>query len=144
MQEDDVRQDNQAQGSTNFNQYTAADSDALGPMDERSLPNDGGNSATLPTILRTREEKVTFALAVATLYEKLDEPAQAYTYLRSAATLNRDPARGKLIATRIVTTEARVQLDNENQSRRPIIQPNLNQAVVVRPRITNNSEKVQP
>ncbi len=144
IQQDDVQQDNQAQGSTNFNQYTAADSDALGPMDERSLPNDGGNSATLPTILRTREEKVTFALAVATLYEELDEPAQAYTYLRSAAALNRDPARGKLIATRIVTTEARVQLDNENQSRRPIIQPHLNQAVVVRPRLTNNSEKVQP
>jgi tetratricopeptide (TPR) repeat protein len=144
IQQGDVQQVNQAQGSTNFNQYTAADYDALGPMDERSLPNDGGNSATLPTILRTREEKVTFALAVATLYEKLDEPAQAYTYLRSAAALNRDPARGKLIAKRVVTTDARVQLDNENQSRRPIIQPNLNQAVVVRPRLTNNSEKVRP
>jgi hypothetical protein len=144
IQQDDVQQDNQAQGTTNFNQYTAADSGALGQTDARSLPNDGGNSATLPTILHTREEKVTFALAVATLYEKLDEPAQAYTYLRSAAALNRDSARGKLIAKRIVTTEARVQLDNENQSRRPIIQPNLNQAAVVRPRLTINSEKVQP
>jgi cellulose synthase operon protein C len=142
IQQDDGQRDNQAQGSIDFN--TAADSGELGPMDESSVPDAAGTSVTLPTILRTREEKITFALAVAILYEKLDEPAQAYTYLRSAAALNRDPARGTLIAKRINTTEVRVHLDNENQSRRPIIQPNLNQAVVVRPRLTNNSAKVQP
>ena len=144
IQQDNGQQDTQTQGSPNFNQDTAADSDALPPTDESPLPDAGGASVTLPTMLRTREEKITFALTVATLYEKLDEPAPAHTYLRFAAALNRDPARGKLIAKRIDITEVRIHLDNENQSRRPVIQPNLNQAVVVRPRLTNNQEKVQP
>jgi cellulose synthase operon protein C len=133
-----TQQGNQAQDSIDLNRYAAANSNGNSSSDSEDF------NTTLPIILRTREGKITFALAVATLYEKLDDLAQANTYLRSAAALNRDPVRGNLIAKRIAITKARIQLVNENQSRRPIIQPNLNQSVVVRPRLTINSEKVQP
>jgi hypothetical protein len=141
--QNDIEQVNPTQRFTTLNQDTAAESDLLGSLDESSLPEGGGIRATLPTILRTRAERIAFALAVATLYERNDDPAQAAGYLRSAAALNRDSARGKQIAERLATAEDRVRRDMENQSRRPTIQPNLNQAVVVRPRLTD-PKKVQP
>ena len=141
--QDDMEQANQAQGWMPGNQDTAAESDSFRSLKESSAPEGGDNSATLPILLRAREEQVVFALAVATLYEKIDDPAQAARYLRSAATLNRDSARGKQITERLATTEDRIRREMEDRSRRPTIQPDLNQAVVVRPRLTD-SQKVQP
>ena len=141
--QDDMEQANQAQGWLPGNQDAAAESDSFRSLKESSAPEGGDNSATLPILLRTREEQVVFALAVATLYEKIDDPAQAARYLRSAATLNRDSARGKQITERLATTEDRIRREMEDRSRRPTIQPDLNQAVVVRPRLTD-SQKVQP
>lgn len=101
----------------------------------------------LPTILRTREEKLIFALTVATVFEKTGSPAEAVSYLRTAATLNHDPTRANAIAIRIATLDAQLHVDVENNSRRPVIQPALDQTVIVRPRITQASismQKVQP
>ncbi|HEY6413833.1 MAG TPA: hypothetical protein VIX42_09105, partial [Edaphobacter sp.] len=101
----------------------------------------------LPILLRTREEKVTFSLAVATVYEKTGDPASAINYLRIAATLNRDPSRHNAIAKRIAAIEERLRIDAEDANRRPVIQPGLSQTVVVRPRVVSDliaAKQVQP
>jgi len=115
----------------------------IGPSIE-NLNSNESIGTPLPELLRTTEEKITFALAVATLYEKDGDDQDAVNYLRTAIVLNRDAALGQTITTRLTAAEARIQLANANQSRRPVIQPVLNQAVVVRPRLTTSSQKVQP
>jgi cellulose synthase operon protein C len=101
----------------------------------------------LPILLRTREEKVAFSLAVADVYENTGDSISAINYLRTAATLNRDPSRRNTIAKRIVAIEERLRIDAEDANRRPVIQSGLNQTVVVRPRIVSGlvaEKQVQP
>ena len=119
-------------------------SQAINSSPVENLNSNESIGTPLPALLRTLEEKITFALEVATLYEKNGDDQDAVNYLRTAVALNRDVALGQTITTRLVGAEARIQLANANQSRRPVIQPALNQAVVVRPRLTTNSQKVQP
>ena len=60
-------------------------------------------------------------MAVATVYEKTDDPANAINYLRTAATLNRDTSRHTAIAKRIAAIEERLRIDAEDANRRPVI-----------------------
>ncbi len=101
-------------------------------------------SAQLPGVLRSAEERVVFAQAIAALYEKDGDDASSVTYLHTAAGLNHDAARAKTIAVNLAAVQARIQLAAANQSRRPVIQPGLSQAVVVRPRLTSLVQQVQP
>ena len=103
--------------------------------------------ANLPILLRAPEEKVTFSLAVASVYEQTGYPATALNYLRTAATLNQDLSCRSGIAKHIADLEERLRIEAENANRRPVIQPGLNQAVVVRPRIASElvaAKQVQP
>jgi hypothetical protein len=96
-------------------------------------------------LLKTRKEKVDFALAVATLYEHAGNDEQALTYARFAARLNDDSGRRAEIARRTAALWLRVRTERENSSRRPAIHESLDQAIVVRPRIRDApSRQVQP
>ena len=135
--------------STNVSyHHENSDQDDSSPAIEASPAEDLDSSESigtpLPALLRTREEKITFALAVATLYEMDSDDPEAANYLRTAAALNQDATRRQAIAKKLAAAEARIQIANANQSRRPVIHPALNQAVVVRPRLTTDSQKVQP
>lgn len=105
---------------------------------------DDASLTPLPGILRSSEERIIFAQAVAALYEKNGDDASGMTYLSMAASLNHDAVRAKTIAANLAAIEARIQLAAANQSRRPVIQPELNQSVVVRPRLTAIAQQVQP
>ncbi|MGD0446236.1 MAG: hypothetical protein ABSA39_20065, partial [Edaphobacter sp.] len=129
-----------------YNQYpTVPDlNQAIPPSQYDDVP---GEFVNLPILLRTREEKIVFSLAVATVYEKTDDLANAINYLRIAATLNRDTARRNAIAKRIAAIEERLRIDAENANRRPLIQPGLSQTAMVRPRIVPEpvaAKQVQP
>ncbi|HTA78403.1 MAG TPA: hypothetical protein VK720_02605 [Terracidiphilus sp.] len=101
--------------------------------------------APVPSLLKTRKEKVDFALAVATLYEHAGNDEQALTYARFAARLNDDSGRRAEIARRTAALWLRVRTERENSSRRPAIHESLDQAIVVRPRIRDApSRQVQP
>jgi cellulose synthase operon protein C len=101
-------------------------------------------SAQLPGFIRSAEERVVFAQAIAALYEKDGDDANSVTYLNTAASLNHDAARAKTIAANLAAVQARIQLAVANLSRRPIIQAGLSQSVVVRPRLTSLVQQVQP
>jgi len=137
---------NSPSGYTQFRNPTSA------PDFNQAITATQGNDVTdefvnLPILLRTREEKIVFSLAVATVYEKTGDPTSAINYLRIAATLNQDPSRRNEIAKRIDAIEARLRIDAEDANRRPVIQPGLSQTVVVRPRIASElvvAKQVQP
>jgi cellulose synthase operon protein C len=101
--------------------------------------------APVPSLLKTRKEKVDFALAVATLYEHAGNDEQALTYARFAARLNDDSGRRAEIARRTAALWLRARTERENSSRRPAIHESLDQVIVVRPRIGDAaSRQVQP
>ena len=113
--------------------------------DTQRYADQPSSARPLPILLRTREEKITFALAIATLYEKNGDAPQAAAYLSTASNLNPDAALAKAIATRLVAAQTRIRIDAENNARRPVIHPTLNQPVIVRPQITLAAAKqVQP
>ncbi len=93
--------------------------------------------APLPSLLTSIKGRVDFALAVATLYEHAGNDEQALAYIRFAARLNEDAARGTEIERRMAALLLRVKTERENNSRRPIIHDSLDQAVLVRPRLAN-------
>ncbi len=110
---------------------------------------EAGDTATayapVPSLLTNAKEKVDFALAVATLYERAGNDEQALMYARFAARENEEASRRAEIAERVSALSLRVRTERENNSRRPVIRTTLDQAVVVRPRITNAaSQGVQP
>ena len=125
----------------NFNQsYNNPSDDSPPPTQDfnpATQPNaDQSSSARpLPILLHTREEKITFALAIATLYEKNGDAPKAAAYLSTASTLDPDAALSKVIATRLAAAQTSIRIDAENNARRPVIQPTLNQPVIVRPQI---------
>jgi hypothetical protein len=96
-------------------------------------------------LLKTLKEKVDFALAVAELYERTGSYEQALSYAQFAGRLNQDARRRIQIARRTAALRLRVQTARENSSRRPAIHESLDQAIVVRPRISiAASQQVQP
>ena len=132
------------QSTNGYYRAPTAQSEEEEPTPPGTTSEDASTTSPLPTLLRTREAKITFALAIATLYEKDSDDTTALTYLRTAATLNQNPTRTQTIATRITTLQTRINIATENQTRRPVIHPALNQAVVVRPRLTATTQQVQP
>jgi len=107
----------------------------------------GGSAAyaPVPWLLKTPKEKVNFALAVAALYERTGNHERALSYAQFAGRLNRDVNRRVEIARRVAALWLGVQTERENSSRRPAIHESLDQAIVVRPRISNAaSQQVQP
>jgi hypothetical protein len=101
--------------------------------------------AAIPALLTTVKERVEFALAVATLDEHDGNDEQALSYVRFAARINRDAGRRAEIASRVEALRSRVQVERDNNSRRPVIHESLDQAIVVRPRIANSAaQQVQP
>jgi hypothetical protein len=111
---------------------------------ERDANDDSGvGYVPLPSLLTSAKEKVDFALAVSTLYRRAEKNAQALSYARFAAGLNRDAGRRAEIAAQIAALRSHLRIEQENNSRRPAIHESLDQAVVVRPRISAARE-VQP
>ncbi len=95
----------------------------------------------LPSLLTTTKEKVDFALAVSTLYQRSGKTEQALSFANFAASLNRDPGRKTKIAAQIAALRSRLRIEQENSVRRPAIHESLDQAVVVRPRIADAREE---
>ena len=140
--------------SYSYDQFRARASNSSSDSDNDSGPDNnsdedafGESYVNLPTPLHSTEEKVIFSQAIATVYEKTGNLASALSYLQNAATLNRDPSRRAAIAKQIAALKERLRIDAENTARRPVIQPGLSQAVVVRPRIVSElaaAKQVQP
>jgi hypothetical protein len=123
-------------------------SDAIIPGDAAEQTDDStepGERALIPSLLRSTEAKVEFALAVATLYQENYEYQQALAYARLASRLNPEENRRAKIDKRIAVLARLLRVKNENNARRPAIGEALEQAVIVRPRIVDTTvQQVQP
>ena len=109
------------------------------------MVGDSAVYAPMPSLLRTRTEKADFALDIAALYERTGNHEQALMYARFAGRLNQNAARRIEISRRINALWLQVQTERENGLRRPEIHESLDQATVVRPRISvTSSQQVQP
>jgi hypothetical protein len=116
-------------------------------FDENEQPDDGypieGDAtangtedppiAGMPAVLRTRNERLEFALDLGTAQEHLGHDGEAVGWLVDAGQLTSDSARRKELASRIGADRERMRVREENDSRRPVVQPSLDQAVLVRP-----------
>jgi len=103
------------------------------------------NPYTVLAALPTPEDQLTFALAVATMSEHLGNDYQALKCLKSAVRFTSNSAQKSELDLRIKTLQARIDLANNNASRRPVIQESLQQTARVQPRLTAPTpEKPQP
>jgi hypothetical protein len=89
--------------------------------------------AGMPAALRTRNERLEFALDLGTAKEHLGHDGEAVGWLVDAEQLTSDSARRKELASRIGADRERMRVREEDDSRRPVVQPSLDQAVLVRP-----------
>jgi hypothetical protein len=96
------------------------------------------------TLLTQPQDKRDFLLALATMEEHLSEEQQAIEDLQTAAQLTEDKVQQSRIASRIGSLQERLNVRQENATRRPVIQTSTQQAVLVRPRLTASATKVHP
>ena len=88
----------------------------------------------------TDAEKVSVALALDSMYQRLDEMEIGLPYLKLAACLEPDAGRRKDLRSTIKDEETALALAAENASRSPDIRSALDQANLVRPRLTTAAE----
>jgi len=81
---------------------------------------------------------------LATMEEHLAQEQQAIKDLQTAALLTEDNAQKLKIESRIHGLQERLTIRQENATRCPVIQKSVEQTVLVRPRLTASSAKVQP
>src|SRR6185312_14688621 len=81
------------------------------------------------------EQKGEVAAGLGLAWAKLDDPIQARQYLRTAYKLERDRARRRALNTKISELSALIELRQKNAERQPVIHKELEQPVVVHPKI---------
>ena len=81
---------------------------------------------------------------LATMEEHTAQEQQAIRDLQTAALLTDDKAQTLKIEGRIQVLQYRLTMQQENATRRPVIQKSVEQTVLVRPRLTASTAKVQP
>jgi tetratricopeptide (TPR) repeat protein len=93
--------------------------------------------APLPPLhLSDEGEKLALATWIARVYEGTDDAESALPYLKLARYLQKDASQSSELGRRIDTIEKTLWLDRQNVLRRPLIQKDLNQSGIVRPRFT--------
>jgi tetratricopeptide (TPR) repeat protein len=100
--------------------------------------DDGSESAAetaLPLIPADQRFKV--ASELATIYERDGNLPSAVNWIATAISLSGDSNNAKTLQAHKKTLEAKMAVDAENASRRPVIQASLDQSNVVRPRIAD-------
>jgi hypothetical protein len=85
-------------------------------------------------------DRVKVASELAEIYERIDDPATADSWLRTAIGLAGDSESAKKLKSKATALEARIATETENASRRPVIQESLDQPGIVRPRIAATSK----
>ncbi|HYX70402.1 MAG TPA: tetratricopeptide repeat protein, partial [Terriglobales bacterium] len=78
-------------------------------------------------------ERLPIAVGVATAFERLDRLPEALGYLRIAASLESTAEKKSALQKQIADLRARIRRREQNEARRPIIHPALEQDRVVRP-----------
>jgi Tfp pilus assembly protein PilF len=101
------------------------------------------SGSPLSALVRTREEKLAMALELASMYEKLNQPAQQMVALRDAVKFVPDDKRLGELKSHIAKLQARIALDQANAPRLPRLHPTLEQSALVRPRLTRTTAPVQ-
>jgi hypothetical protein len=104
---------------------TLAQLEQLAPLPELNPPN--------------LEEKLRVASLVAQAYEETNEPSIALPYLKLARYLQKERAGRDELDRRIARIETTLWLEEQNAMRRPLIQKDLNQSAIVRPRLTSRA-----
>jgi hypothetical protein len=69
------------------------------------------------------------------IYERDENLPSAVSWIATAISLAGESTEAKKLDTHKTEVEARMTMDAENASRRPVIQESLDQANVVRPRV---------
>ena len=88
----------------------------------------------------TSQDKLTFLLSIAAMDEHLGEDQQAVAHLQSAAQLTTDPTETSRLAVHIQTLRARIDIAERNATRRPILQPSVEQTNIVQGRLIANAK----
>jgi len=105
---------------------------------------DSSSSDDAPVLSLSQAEKHDFVLMLATMEEHLAQEQQAIRDLQTAALLTDDKAQALKTESRIHILQERLTIQQENATRRPVIQKSIEQTVLVRPRLTASTAKVQP
>ena len=114
-----------------FAQASVAISTVLATNPSLRTADDGANS--LPNAADRRR----FLLSLAEMDEHLADSAHALDDLQAAQRLSADDAQAADLGRRIATLQDSIALENENASRRPILQSNsLDQSNIVRPHLS--------
>jgi len=90
---------------------------------------------SLTSALGTDTQKAQFEMKLAEMDEHLSKTDLAAEDLRAARSLTSDAAQKKAIGVRVAAFEAASAREIKNASRRPVIKDELQQSVVVRPRL---------
>jgi cellulose synthase operon protein C len=126
--------------SSDSNTYTTDDGE-----EHTYYPGEGSSSSDdAPVLSLSQAEKHDFVLMLATMEEHLAQEQQAIRDLQTAASLTDDKAQKLKIESRIHGLQERLTIQQENATRRPVIQKSVEQTVLVRPRLTASTAKVQP
>ncbi|MBB5063430.1 hypothetical protein [Granulicella mallensis] len=113
-------------------------------ISEATTEDSDAQETQAATILTQPQDKRDFLLALATMEEHLSEEQQAIEDLQTASQLTEDKVQQSKIALRISSLQERLNVRQENATRRPVIQTSTQQAVLVRPRLTASATKVHP
>jgi hypothetical protein len=87
-------------------------------------------------VLKTDAQKAQLQMKLAEMDEHLGKTDLAEADLRAELLLTKDAAQRKAISTHLATLTGASAQEAKNASRRPAIKDDLQQSVVVRPRLT--------
>ena len=93
-------------------------------------------------LLNTEDKRRDFLMQLAKMEEQLKDSGTAVRDLKAAVYATSDQVELKKIHAEIDRLQARMTMDAENAARRPVIQPSVEQKVLVRPRLMAENAKV--
>jgi len=97
---------------------------------------------SLEGMLSTPEMRREFLLLLAKVDEQLKDDGAAVRDLQAASTLTKDATEKAKVDAQVKTLQARISIAVENAERRPVIQPSVEQKVLVRPKLVAETVKV--
>jgi hypothetical protein len=104
--------------------------------DSTSSDSEQVSPVAIPVIVSSRAEKLAFSLEVAKMHERLGQDSEAVTWLTQAAKLTSDGTEKAMLIKRLDAARQRIEIAEDNDSRRPVVQASIDQAILVRPRLS--------
>jgi hypothetical protein len=120
---------------TDLPQHGPDKAEADSESDETTANDLSPAEVAFPALIVSPAKKLAFSADLATIYERLGDDDQAVPWLQAARLWTKTPAQQAILAKRIASVRRRIAIRQENASRRPLVQPSLDQAVLVRPRV---------